>query len=80
MLNISRTTIKMWNDELHFIEPRKPGEAGKIKSKKYKYDENYFERIQTPNQAYIVGYITGDGTIVDRKKSKRLIMTLAKKR
>lgn len=73
ILNISRGTIKRWNDELHFIQPRTPGEAGKLKNKVYFYDENYFENITTPNQAYIVGYITGDGTIFDRGKSKHLI-------
>lgn len=77
MLNINRSTIRRWNDKLKFIEIRTPGEAGKIKNKVYQYDEDYFERILTPNQAYIVGYITGDGTIADRQKSKRLIMTLA---
>lgn len=76
-LKISRGTIKRWNDELHFIEARTPGEAGKLKSKLYSYDENYFNSIQTPNQAYILGYITGDGTVFDRKKSKRLVLTLA---
>lgn len=77
MLNINRSTIRRWNEKLKFIEIRTPGEAGKIKNKVYQYDEDYFERILTPNQAYIVGYITGDGTIADRQKSKRLIMTLA---
>lgn len=76
-LKISRGTIKRWNDELHFIEARTPGEAGKLKSKIYNYDENYFNSIQTPNQAYILGYITGDGTVFDRKKSKRLVLALA---
>jgi intein/homing endonuclease len=76
-LNISRGTIKRWNNELNFFKPRSPGEAGKLKNKIHKYDENYFETIQNPNQAYILGYITGDGTIYDRKKSKRLVLTLA---
>ncbi|MGG3735843.1 hypothetical protein ABET14_11890 [Heyndrickxia coagulans] len=62
-LNISRGTIKRWNDELHFFTPRTPEEAGKLKSKILAYDENYFENIDTANKAYIVGYITGDGTI-----------------
>jgi intein/homing endonuclease len=77
LLNISRGTIKRWNENLHFIEARKPGEAGKLKNKIYEYNEDYFEIIQTPNQAYIAGYITGDGTIYDRKKSKRLVLSLA---
>lgn len=76
-LNLSRGTIKRWNDELHFIKARTPGEGGKLKSKIYCYDENYFESINSPNQAYIVGYITGDGTVYDRKKSKRLVLCLA---
>ncbi|MHC0035944.1 helix-turn-helix domain-containing protein [Pseudoneobacillus sp. C159] len=77
LIGISRGTIKRWNDELHFFEPRTPGEAGKLKCKTYEYDENYFQNICTPNQAYILGYITGDGTVFDRKKSKRLVLTLA---
>ena len=79
MLKVSRGTIKRWNDELHFFKPRTPGQAGKLKNKIYNYDENYFANILTPNQAYIVGYITGDGTVFDRGKSKRLVLTLAEK-
>ncbi|MGY3714226.1 LAGLIDADG family homing endonuclease [Sutcliffiella cohnii] len=79
MLNISRGTIKRWNDELDFMNPRTPGEGGKLKNKKYHYNENYFERIDTPNKAYILGYITGDGTVYDRRKSKRLVLALAEK-
>ncbi|MCM3193217.1 intein/homing endonuclease [Priestia megaterium] len=77
MLGIARNTIKRWNDELHFFEARTPGEAGKLKNKIYRYNEDYFESILTPNQAYVVGYITGDGTVFDRKKSKRLVLVLA---
>jgi DNA-binding transcriptional regulator WhiA len=76
-LSINRGTIRRWNGELNFIETRKPGEAGKLKSKIYDYNEDYFNNILTPNQAYIVGYITGDGTIFDRGKSKRLVLALA---
>lgn len=76
-LNIARGTILRWNKELQFFIPRTPGEAGKIKSKIYHYNENYFSDITTPNQAYILGYILGDGTLFDRKKSKRLVLCLA---
>jgi hypothetical protein len=76
-LNINRGTIKRWNDELHFIEARTPGDAGKLRNKIYDYNEDYFKHILTPNQAYIVGYITGDGTIANRQKSKRLVFSLA---
>ncbi|NHM32228.1 helix-turn-helix domain-containing protein [Neobacillus terrae] len=77
ILNISRGTILRWNKEFKFIDPRTPGEAGKLKSKKYFYNEDYFSKINTPNKAYLVGYILGDGTLVDRKKSKRLVLSLA---
>lgn len=76
-LNISRGTLKRWNDEFNFIQPRTPGEAGKLKTKVYKYDEYFFAEITNVNQAYILGYITGDGTIFDRGKSKRLVLSLA---
>ncbi|MBB3867409.1 hypothetical protein DER53_16555 [Parageobacillus toebii NBRC 107807] len=77
MLGINRGTLKRWNEEMKMFEIRKPGEAGKLANKKYNYNEDYFADIKTPNQAYLAGYILGDGTIVNRKKSKRLILTLA---
>jgi transcriptional regulator with XRE-family HTH domain len=77
MLGINRGTLKRWNEEMKMFEIRKPGEAGKLANKKYNYNEDYFADIKTPNQAYLAGYILGDGTIVNRNKSKRLILTLA---
>ncbi|RFU61918.1 LAGLIDADG family homing endonuclease [Bacillus sp. V59.32b] len=76
-LKISRGTILRWNKELNIFTPRLPGEAGKLKSRIYHYNEDYFSEITTPNQAYLIGYILGDGTLVDRKKSKRLVLSLA---
>ncbi len=76
-LGLSRGTILRWNKELKFFKARTPDEAGKLKNKVYSYNENYFEVINTPNQAYILGYIIGDGTIVDRVKSKRIVICLA---
>lgn len=76
-LDIDRGTIHRWNQENPFFVPRTPGEAGKLKNKIYKYDENYFESIDTPNKAYIVGYIIGDGHISIRQTSKRIQMSLA---
>ncbi len=76
-LDLSRGTILRWNIELRFIQPRSPGDAGKEKNKIYQYDEDYFQEIKTANQAYLVGYILGDGTIIDRGKSKRIVLCLA---
>jgi hypothetical protein len=77
ILGVNRGSLRRWNQEMKIFEIRKPGEAGKLANKKYDYNENYFSDIKTPNQAYLVGYILGDGTIFDRKKSKRLVLTLA---
>ncbi|WP_197282679.1 LAGLIDADG family homing endonuclease [Bacillus sp. FJAT-18017] len=77
IIHVSRGTILRWNKEMNFFTPRKPGEAGKLKSRTYQYNENYFSEIRKPNQAYLVGYILGDGTLIDRKKSKRLVLSLA---
>lgn len=78
-LCLGRGTILRWNKELQLFKPRTPGEAGKLKNKKYRYNENYFKQVDTANKAYLVGYITGDGTIFDRGKSKRLVLSLAEK-
>ncbi|WP_028273669.1 LAGLIDADG family homing endonuclease [Atopococcus tabaci] len=74
---VNRGTLSRWNNDLQFIKMRTPGEAGKLKSKIYDYDEDYFENINTFNKAYLLGYIAGDGTIRDDIKRKRLILTLA---
>lgn len=37
--------------------------------KRYKYDENYFEKINTEDKAYFLGFIAADGCIVRRSKN-----------
>ncbi|NIK12428.1 LAGLIDADG family homing endonuclease [Alkalibacillus almallahensis] len=76
-LGVSRGTISRWNKEKAFINTRPPGLAGKLASKKYDYNENFFENIDHPNKAYLLGFILGDGTIVINRSSKKVVLTLA---
>jgi DNA-binding XRE family transcriptional regulator len=80
ILGVNRGTLRRWNEEMKMFEIRKPGEAGKLANKKYDYNENYFSDIKTPNQAYLVGYILGDGTIFDRKKIKASCLNFSRRR
>ncbi|MCG8349759.1 MAG: hypothetical protein MI924_18490 [Chloroflexales bacterium] len=47
------------------MERRKPGTAGALKSRKHHLDEGCFSQINTDDKAYIVGFIFGDGTLID---------------
>lgn len=76
ILDVPRGTISRWMMEIG-LKGRDCGEAGKVKSKRYSYDEHFFSTIDTPDKAYIVGFINGDGYIVDRGKSKRMGITLS---
>lgn len=40
-------------------------------SKKYNLDENYFDKIISPNQAYWLGFLYADGCILVRKRNNR---------
>jgi DNA-binding CsgD family transcriptional regulator len=75
-LKVSRNVVLEYM-EMHGIERRHPGEAGAMKSRVYQIDEQHFERIDEADKAYIVGFILGDGTLVDRGKSKRLVLSVA---
>lgn len=45
-----------------------PLRSNQINSKKYHFNENYFESIDTPNKAYWLGFIYADGYIVSKRK------------
>ena len=40
-------------------------------SKKYNVDENYFEKINTPNKAYWLGFLYADGCILVRTRNNK---------
>jgi hypothetical protein len=44
--------------------------------KKIKYNENYFEKIDTEDKAYFLGFLCADGCIQNDKKSYRYQVTL----
>lgn len=75
-LNVSRNLVTEYM-EMYCIERRPPGAAGALKSRVYQINERYFQHIDEPDKAYIAGFILGDGTLIDRKKSKRLVVAIA---
>ncbi len=75
-LGVSRNVIWEYM-EMYGLERRSPGQAGAAKSRTHIIDEQFFERIDDADKAYIVGFILGDGTLVDRGSSKRLQIGLA---
>lgn len=76
-LGVARGTISRWNKQYNLFQARTPGEAGRLASKKYNYDDNYFNNITTDSQAYIIGFIVADGTVIDEGKRKRIRIELA---
>lgn len=62
--------------EMYGLERRKPGKAGALKSRHHIFDESYFAQIDHDDKAYILGFILGDGTLIDRGTSKRLQVAL----
>jgi hypothetical protein len=75
-LQVSRNLVMEYM-EMYNIERRRPGLAGSMKSRVYPINERYFQQVDDPDKAYIAGFILGDGTLVDRRKSKRLVIALA---
>jgi hypothetical protein len=75
-LGVSRNMIWEYM-EMYDLKRRSSGQAGAMKSRIYHVNERYFQHIDEPDKAYIVGFILGDGTLVDRGKAKRLVLSLA---
>ena len=64
---------KMYNVSTIVIKDRLKRNNISIRSnseshRKYSLDENYFDIIDTPNKAYILGFICADGCVSDRNE------------
>jgi len=47
-------------EKYHFVTRKEPH------AKKYSCNEDYFEKIDTQNKAYILGFIMADGCVLDK--------------
>ena len=45
----------------------------------YKYNKNFFEKIDSPKKAYWLGFLYADGCVFNQRKSKILEISLSKK-
>lgn len=54
-----------------------PIRSNKINSRKYTLNHNYFERIDTHEKAYWLGFIYADGYIINNEGSKKFGVALA---
>lgn len=58
--------------------PLRPGNEGARRSITHpSINESYFECINTHEKAYVLGFIVGDGCVVNRGRSKRITISLA---
>lgn len=72
-LNVNEKTISIWMKKFNI---KNKGTSG---AKKHFFDENTFEKIDTEEKAYWLGFIMADGCIYSDKKSKRLQINLSSK-
>lgn len=77
-LGVSRNVIWEYM-EMYGLERRKAGIAGALKSRRHHLNEKYFFTVgdDDDDKAYIMGFILGDGTLVDRGHSKRVQISIA---
>jgi len=75
-LHVSRRTLTEYM-EMFGIKRRSPKCGGRLKSVKLSINDDYFEKIDDFDKAYFLGFLTTDGHLVDRKKSKRLQISIA---
>lgn len=70
---VHKTTIQIILNKLN-IKMRSPSE----RARKYSFNENFFEKIDTEQKAYWLGFIIADGCISCNKYSKTLQIALNK--
>ena len=75
-LGVSRNLIWKYM-EMYGLDRRAAGVAGALQSRTHHFNEEYFTHIDSDNKAYIMGFILGDGTLVDRGTSKRVQIGIA---
>lgn len=68
--NVTDKTIIYWLNKFN-IKVRTRKESLEITSaRKYKVDENYFNKIDTKEKAYWLGFLMADGTVREYKKNR----------
>ena len=73
-LGISEKTVRTALKELNIhTMPRK------FRNRKYTVDDNFFDYIDSPEKAYVIGFVWGDGSIVNRKSNRQLRIEIASK-
>jgi len=73
---VGRNTVVSYM-ELYGLPRRQPSIAGRLKSVVRTFNTHYFHDITNDEQAYLLGFLTADGHITDRKTSKRLSLQVA---
>lgn len=75
-LKSSRSTITGMMTK-YGVATRSFVDAGKRACGVYDIDDSYFDKIDNYDKAYFLGLISTDGALLDRKKSKRLSISLS---
>ena len=76
-----KTCSEIANDldrTLYSIRKRLPVLGLSKSAKKYEYNENYFEEIDTEDKAYWLGFLSADGCIVDTSKGSKRVQLILK--
>jgi len=83
-IKCSRRVIARGYCTLHYQRWRKHGDPSVVLprsygvTRKYAINEGYFDRIETPEQAYWLGFIAADGGVLNRDGTYRLSVELKK--